>query len=114
MPAKTETTPEICRMVTLCTAHIKEETASLLHGITHKHVAFLDAVVNGVCPPVYAKEGYGYFFFVDADSLEDYEETMPEDLYACCCYAKEHGCEWLCLDEDGPLMEGLKTYEWNS
>ena len=114
MPTKREKAPEVSKMLTLSTAHIQEKTASMLQGVTHRHVAYLEAIVNGVCPPVYAKEGYGYFLFVDADSLEEYAETMPEDLYACCSYAKEQGCEWLCLDEDGPVMEGLKTYEWNA
>lgn len=111
MPTKTETTLEITQMITISTAHIAEKTAGELYGITHRHPGYLPEVVK--FPTVYEKFPYGYFFYLSED-IDDLKDEMPPDLWACCEFATEHGCNWLCIDADGPVMEGLKTYEWAS
>ena len=102
--------PEICAMVTISTAHITETTASALHGITHRHPAYSKEAM--AWPTVYEKGEYGYFLYIP-DDLYDREDSMPADLFACCCYAAAHDCTWLVLDRDGPIMTNdLSTYEW--
>ena len=102
--------PEICAMVTISTAHITEVTANVLHGITHRHPAYSKEAM--AWPTAYEKGGYGYFLFIP-DDLYDREDTMPDDLFACCCYAAARECTWLVLDRDGPIMRNdLPTYEW--
>ena len=102
--------PEIYAMVTISTAHITEKTADALHGITHRHPAYSKEAM--AWPTVFEKGEYGYFLYI-SDDLYDREDTMPADLFACCCYAAAHECTWLVLDRDGPIMKNdLPTYEW--
>lgn len=86
--------PEIHKMLTLCTNHISEETADLL---AENRIDDIE---------VYAKRGYGWFI------TEWNDAALPSDLRACVEYAEKNGCDWLCLDCDGPVMSALPTYEW--
>lgn len=102
--------PEICTMLTISTAHITEKTANALHGITHRHPSYIGEAM--VWPVVYEKGDYGYFLYMPED-LYDLVNDMPDDLYQCCRYACEHGCQWLVLDRDGPIMKNdLPVHEW--
>ena len=100
---KAQSTPgnmEIARMLTLSTAHIKEETANFLNDESRE------------CLTVYPKLEFGWFIFLDTKYFEDELKLIPEDLAAVLKYAKESGCEWLCLDSDGPITADLPQYDW--
>ena len=83
---------EIQKIMTLSTAHIKEQTAK-----------FLDK-------SAYKKSEYGWFLPIEDRSYDT--TTIPEDLKKVIEFAKDHGCSWLCLDRDGPILDYLDTYEW--
>ena len=85
--------PEIHRMLTISTGHITKETASLLD------IAEMETVA-------YRKDDYGWFV-TDWD-LDD--DTLPDDLRVCVEYAEKNECDWLCLDCDGPVADGLPVY----
>ena len=92
---------EIARMWTLSTAHITEKTDRWL-------TKQVKEPTEGLC--VYKKTG-GYFIYAPDDF--DYEEmNLPEDIETIIAFAI--GCEvdWICLDSDGPIDNGFKTYEW--
>lgn len=85
--------PEISKMLTLSTGHLTEEACN----------TYLATVIS------YPKSEYGWFIYVNtADELED----PPLSLLDCIGFAEEHGCDWIMFDCDGPIMEGLTTYEW--
>ena len=89
---------EICKMLTISTAHITKETADMLS------ISETDLIV-------YDKDEYGWWIAVcDIDLYE--LSGVPDDLAACVRLAMQNGCEWLCLDCDGEVVDCLPTYEW--
>jgi hypothetical protein len=94
---------EISKMLTISTAHITPETYD---GIV---CAYFDGDDEYITYPFYLKDGYGWFICTD----ENYaNESNPECIKDCMKFAREHGCDWLCLDSDGPIVDGLPVYEW--
>lgn len=93
---------EISKMLTVSTAHISKETAELLENETKDLV-------------VYKKENYGWFIHVLSldweNDLEDYL-NIPYDLKNILCFTINNGCEWLCLDRDGEIINDLNVYDW--
>lgn len=89
-------------MLTLSTLHVSPETMLFLE----------EAVESGevVC---YEKEGYGFWIFTNNyyDDIDAFRENVPEDLFLLMGISVAHGCDWLCLDVDGPIEEFLPTYE---
>lgn len=90
---------EIRKVLVLSTSHAKQETMD---------VAELNLNFTG-------KFEYGAYFYVGdlgtVDALND-PEDYPTDLYECLMFAKEHGCDEVKFDCDGPILEGLPTYDW--
>lgn len=95
---ETGTGADIQKMMTLSTAHISSKTGEYLDGNS--------SLV------VYPKNEYGWFVFTGY-SPEEMEE-IPDDLKACIMYSSEHGCDWLCLDGDGPEIKDLPVYRTGS
>lgn len=92
---------DIAKILTLSTAHIKSETATLLDNEPNTDALNLS---------VYDKAGYGWFIYIDS-VIDDAFDHLPEDLKDCITFAKEQKCEWLCLDADGEEIEELKKYQ---
>ncbi len=92
-----EAGPEISRTLTISTAHISQGTARLID---------MDAINIGF----YSRGESGYH--ITTVGWEEYQDEMPGDMKACVKFAAEHGCDWLCLDADGPVVHGLPTYQW--
>lgn len=97
---------DICKMLTISTAHIKQETAESLD----RQSASDD--LRGY-PVVYQKDCDGWWICTaDAHDNIDFD-LLPSDLVDCICLAVDNGCEWLCLDRDGLIEVTLPTYDWN-
>lgn len=90
---------EIRKVLVLSTAHIEPLTMEIASQLPH----FI------------AEHQYGAYFYVgqagDVTPFED-PEDYPSDLYACLLYARQLGCEEVKFDSDGPIYEGLKSYDW--
>ena len=102
---------EIGKLLTISTAHISRETADLLE------LAVKDDTDLSL-PVVFTKGEYGYVVHISEELTGDrnadlnlYSDT-PEDLYKCQKLAVENGCDWLVLDRDGDIADGLPVYEW--
>lgn len=91
---------DITKMLTISTAHITEETATKLD---------LEANTDDMQLSVYLKADYGWLVYVNKD-LDN--RNIPDDLRKCLELAKANDCEWLCLDCDGEIVDGLDVYEW--
>lgn len=101
---------EICKVLTISTAHITESTWDLLMecdnaGARHGY--------SGLC--VYSKADYGFFIYIVKEEFLAHIENddCPEDLLDVVKFAIAHGCELLCLDSDAKMvMHDLPLYEW--
>lgn len=109
---------EFTQMLTISTMHISPKIVDLLDqtcDLVSKnpfppkclHCGKEIEVTNNL-PPVFEKDGYGWFIFVDPDTMND---KIPADLYQAMEYTAEQGCTWLCLDADAEPIPGLPTYE---
>lgn len=94
---------EITKMLTISTAHITKETALLLDICT-------DGVVREISNPVYSKGDYGWFIYIGCNDSDD--PFIPNDLRKCLKLAENNDCDWLCLDRDAEIVDGLDKYEW--
>ena len=96
---------DITKMVTISTAHIKESTTSFLE--------------ETLLFPVYQFYYFDYFYIIwiedDTESyLKPFKNAIPNDLWACIMFAHNLGCQWLCLDGDGEIVDELPVYEWKN
>lgn len=87
---------EISKCLTISTAHITEDTSL---KIKHKCIEL----------PIYDKAEYGWWICA-ADV--DIKDNIPSDLLACIKLAHHNGCEWLCIDCDGEVLDCLPVYNW--
>ena len=93
---------DITKMVTISTAHIKESTTSFLE--------------ETLLFPVYQSD-YFYMIWIEDDTesyLKPFKNAIPNDLWACIMFAHNLGCQWLCLDGDGEIMDELPVYKWKN
>lgn len=93
---------EICKLLTISTAHVKEETFDALESETIDIVAY---------PVEWCGDLYG--FFILALDYDDTSESIPEDLKACLDFAIGHDCTWLRIDGDGEELSELPVYDWD-
>ena len=91
---------EISKMLTISTGHVSKETAELLDYDN----------INGIV--VYQKDEYGWFILASSYNDYDLEEDLPKDLVVVLEFALSHGCEWLCLDCDGEVLDDLEVFDW--
>lgn len=56
------------------------------------------------------KYGYLIFCYDSLETLEDHKKAIAPEIYPLMHYAQEHNCQWLRLDDDGPVMNDLPTY----
>ena len=96
---------EIDKMLTLSTAHITENTATLLANNIKKDNPYLKNIA------VYPKGDYGYFIYM-IDEISENDIRLPADLRTCLQYALDLKCTMLCFDRDGDIMSDLKEYNW--
>ena len=96
---------EICKMLTLSTAHIKEETAEVIYKRSAPWANYDLAI--------YDKDEFGWWINLSDVEMAELRD-VPSDLVECIKLALGNGCAWLCLDSDGPVEDCLPIYEWNN
>lgn len=98
---------EITKMLTVSTAHVLQDTFEALS---------LDAVRNDILLPVYNKMtadnggSFGVYVYLDSDLID--WKRIPKDLAPLIRLAQENNCGVICLDSDGPILDGLSVYNW--
>ena len=118
---------DIERMLTLSTAHIPESLATRLddvcldeecrcHRLRGKRTGGGENSATGELSEIaiYPKGEYGWFICITdelAAICNDYHGDNPE-LFRLLKYAREKGCNWLCLDRDGETVSDLPVYDW--
>lgn len=99
---------EIAQILTISSKHLARETKELLDDS-------VDDMEESPMPPVYEKQGFGWFIACDpsSDAETPWESIYPKDLVRVMKFAKEKGCFWLCIDVEGPLVKSLPIYVEN-
>lgn len=97
---------EITKMLTVSTAHVSKELFEYLVS---------DNICHHICLPVYKKimlgiGGVGVYIHIDPGTFEDGE--VPYGLLPLIKLAQKNGCGVLCLDSDGPVLEGYPIFDW--
>lgn len=86
---------EITSMITLSTGHLTEEACN--HWLPN------------ACPwAVFEKGDWGYFMYVTDDNMDD---TTPQCVVDAITFARGAFAQWIMFDSDGPLEEGLPSYD---
>jgi hypothetical protein len=90
---------EITKALCLSTAHISELTNDKLHR------QYLRLPLTKWHHPEYG-------WFISTHNAMEQEANIPRDLFLLLCRAIMEDCTFLRLDRDGPIVEGIETYEW--
>lgn len=88
---------EIAQTLVLSTGHISDETRRRLEG----PIAGWPA-----CGGPYSE--YGWFLYADKTR----PMGTPDDLWDIMVFARQQGCQYVLLDQDGLVVEGLREYDW--
>lgn len=96
--AATPQEPEMATMMTLSTMHIDEESMKFLDSGDRQ------ALVT------YKKDEFGWFIYLDYDTVDEDIEYSPKPLQDVLRFAQESNCGLLCLDHDGPVVAKLTIY----
>lgn len=86
--------PIIEQMLVVSTAHLRNEQELDNH------------------PMAYALSDAGGWLLVVARNMGGYYEDLGEGAKECLNVAHQLGCEFIRFDPNGPVMEGLATYDW--
>jgi hypothetical protein len=93
---------ETPRMLVLSTAHITYKTSqALANGL-------------GCIPAGVARREYGWIIpiYKQWAEHEEGDDPVPADLIAIRDFAVANGCTWICLDQDGDILDALPSYDW--
>jgi len=87
---------EVRPFLTLSTAHVSEETRLLLEDEPSRFT-------GGSYGP------NGWFLWCSTENFGD--APIPDDLWQVMEFARAHGCDYILLDRDGNMIDGLPTWE---
>ena len=100
---------EISKILTISTAHITEETAKFIDNVCEDNNLSNLVVYNKSAKYIGGTAQYGWFIYCNV-ALPDL--NVPKDLLKIMCFTRDNNCDWLCLDRDGEVVDGLDEYEW--
>lgn len=104
MAQKNKAKPDIDKVMTVSTAHLSEETRTLMED-----PEFLNNTLLAIYPKTAFGQTFGWYVYTLYDLNDD--ETIPDDLRTVMQYAKDAHCKLVCFDRDHATCANLKTYE---
>lgn len=96
---------ETPRMLVLSTSHITLETNTMFAFSTDDVPQFFPKAPWGA-----PDDNLGWI--IPLVEGEPFPHTCPGDLLSIHLLAIQHGCTWIMLDRDGPVVASLPTYDW--
>lgn len=114
---------EIQRMLMVSTRHLPEEHRDWLLYQSRCLPAMPDMSLSSELDRSISTPGpylivdpigdYGYRVCVDSEAAAQFldNHNMEDPLVVLIRFAQTHRCDWLAIDRDGPVVDGLATYE---
>ncbi|MFC0205326.1 DUF5983 family protein [Novosphingobium soli] len=91
---------ELATMLVLSTAHMSMTTAG-------------DWIAR--CPwACFEKGDYGWFMYVCDDASITEAHDIPLEIRSAIHVARRERCEWIMWDCDGPILDELPEYDWDT
>jgi hypothetical protein len=101
---------EVHRMLVVSTSHVTEQTALALPQ-THSDLLIGD-ITETWWPTFVRDEGWVFHVPPEKEWFDERYRDAPKDLYTVLDTARQHECEWLMFDSDGPVVDHLPNWEW--
>jgi hypothetical protein len=105
-----ETRAELRVFICMSTAHLPKPTAEKLNDAQWgdprtSHLPDRPPTAGGI----YGE--YGWFMYVQREPDPRLDDEFPglEEVFE---FARKHGVDYVLLDRDGPVMDGLASYDW--
>lgn len=94
---------EICQIATISTCHVTPETRERWTNIIAD-----DGYVFDTNYVIYDKDGFGFFMYITTNKISD---DQSDDINNLMQFANNINADIICLDSDGPQVNGLACYE---
>ncbi len=94
---------EIRKVLVLSTAHLTPATLAHLNATPSDDWGHSGNPID-----------YGFFMYAHderPDWADEGPKKCPDDIWAICVKARELGCDYVKLDCDGEILEGLESYD---
>ncbi len=89
-----------------------EINKELVLSTGHMDPALADDIDNGFSRRFMERVEHGYMVYAAPHESPLQVGDYPPDLRPVIRLARIHGCKWVRFDEDGPQVEGLRTWDW--
>jgi hypothetical protein len=96
---------DITKMITLS---LPEHTSQELEEALSRHSETNEL---GICTVYKYQYGYLVYCYENMERLHDHKNLILPELYNLMEYAQKNDCEFLMLDENGPTVSDLPTYD---
>ena len=105
---------EIYRTLVLSTGHVSAETARILNNDKPRKDGLGKCQIDG---HVADWGEYGWVVYCGGNTVPQVDNDtelmlLPEDLHRCLMFARDHDCQFVRFDCDGPLVDGLPEFDW--
>lgn len=95
------THPQVRRVLDISTAHIRPQTSVMLSDEIEQSL--------GVSPVIAESLTFGWLVYVPEGPDHGF---IPKELRDCFTLARSLDCDWVRLDPDGAIVDGLPIYDW--
>lgn len=109
---------EIGKMLTISTGHVSLDDVMFLQGVAVNRCMNDAETAAAECLSVYLKKDVGFFLYPLYRKIDDVETDLAplkersESLYSVVRLAYDNQCQLVCIDRDGPVVDGLNVYDW--
>ena len=102
----------IFRTMCLSTGHLPFEDFKLFELVSESELEIELTPTQVLGDLVVEKLGYGFRISVDPGAEVICSSPLSVAFWSLYSLAIQHECAWLEFDRDGPVIDGLPTFEW--
>lgn len=93
---------DIRSLIVISTAHVSEATARRLDTTPVEEWPWVGGRYSS----------YGWFLYAHDENTAVGDDAIPDDLMAVMKWVFSQGCDYVLLDRDGDVVDGLGIYDW--